>query len=134
MYQLYAKLKWTDPPDILTNEPVPCIWAGTVVVRKEGSVPINKFDGELLVDSTIRNQYAEIELIDDTIEPNKDYYYGIFPYDTRGWHRYTKVIHVDTTLIHPRGTSILEDIKIMKVGGDNTSTAFYDSISVSRIS
>ena len=95
MGQAYVKLKWTDPPDINTNEPCPATWAGTVVVRKEGSAPKHRWDGTLIVDSTTRNQYASTALMDDTIEEGKAYYYGIFPYDTKGDYRYTKVVSTD---------------------------------------
>lgn len=75
-----VKLKWTDPPDISTNEPVPCTWAGTVVVRKEGSAPKHRWDGTLIVESTTRDEYSVTAFEDDTIEGGKTYYYGIFPY------------------------------------------------------
>ena len=75
-----VQIKWTDPEDIITNEPVPCEWAGTIVVRKEGSAPLHKWDGVLIVDSTTRDQYASTPLIDNTAEEGKTYFYGIFPY------------------------------------------------------
>ena len=91
-----VKIKWTDPPDILTNEPVPCTWAGTVVVRKEGSAPRHRWDGTLIVDSTTRDEYSSSALADNTIQSNKVYYYGIFPYDTKGDYRFTKCVVVTT--------------------------------------
>lgn len=92
-----VKIKWTDPPDIITNEPVPTTWDGTVVVRKEGSAPLHRWDGVLIVDSTTRDEYSTTALIDNTIEEGKTYYYGIFPYDTSGYYRYTKVAKVYIT-------------------------------------
>ena len=92
---MIVKIKWTDPPDILTNEPVPAIWAGTVVVRKEGSAPLHRWDGTLITDSTVRDQYASTPLEDTSAERGKQYFYGIFPYDTKGDYRYTKVVSPD---------------------------------------
>lgn len=97
-----VKIKWTDPPDISTNEPVPCTWAGTVVVRKEGSAPRHRWDGVLIVDSTTRDEYSVTALEDDTVEVGKTYYYGIFPYhvalDDADYpikhYRYTKVVNI----------------------------------------
>ena len=90
-----VQIKWTDPADIITNEPAPATWAGTVVVRKEGSAPLHRWDGVLIVDSTTRDDYASAALIDNTIDINKSYYYGIFPYDTKGDYRFTKVVGVN---------------------------------------
>lgn len=91
-----VQIKWTDPLDIITNEPAPAIWAGTVVVRKEGSAPLHRWDGVEIIDSTTRDQYASNALIDNTIDISKNYYYGIFPYDTKGDYRFTKTILVSS--------------------------------------
>ena len=95
-------LKWTDPADINTNEPAPATWAGTVVVRKEGSAPRHKWDGTIITDSTIRDQYSSNALIDSALQAAPGYYYGIFPYDTKGDYRYTKV--VSTGIVEPTHT------------------------------
>lgn len=95
-----VELSWTDPEDIDTLEPVPCEWAGTVVVRKEGSAPKHRWDGTLIIDSTTRDEYSETPLVDDTVEEGKAYYYGIFPYHVAlddadnpiKHYRYTKVV------------------------------------------
>lgn len=92
-----VRIKWTDPDDITTDEPVPATWAGTVVVRKDGSAPLHRWDGVVeLVDSTTRDEYSGDYLVDNTAEEGKTYFYGIFPYDTRGWYRYTKVLQIET--------------------------------------
>lgn len=93
-----VKIMWSDPADIASNEPVPCTWAGTIVVRKEGSPPKNRWDGEVLVDSTTRDEYASEAFVDNTFDHNKRYYYGIFPYHNAGGgikhYRYTKTVAV----------------------------------------
>lgn len=93
-----VQIKWTDPADIATNEPAPATWAGTVIVRKEGSAPRHRWDGTLITDSTTRDQYSSTALEDNTVDAGKTYYYGIFPYDTKGDYRFTKVVVVTTTL------------------------------------
>lgn len=95
-----VKFKWTDPADISTTEPEDCTWAGTIVVRKVGSRPIHEWDGTVIVDSTTRDAYKNTYLVDNTIEEDKQYYYGIFPYHYKNgkrWTRFTKVISVNTS-------------------------------------
>lgn len=95
-------MRWSDPADITTNEPLPAEWVGTVVVRKEGSAPLHKWDGTIIVDSKVRDQYKNTSYEDNTAEKDKDYYYGFFPYhlaisDTSipvYHYRFTKVMHV----------------------------------------
>ena len=94
-----VSLKWTDPSDIATNEPCTATWAGTVVVRKENSAPLHRWDGTLIVDSTTRDEYSVNALVDNTVQDKKRYYYGIFPYDTKGDYRFTKVTKIDTKSI-----------------------------------
>lgn len=97
-----AKFKWTDPDDLTDAKPITCTWAGTIVIRKEDSAPKNIYDGEIIVDSTTRDAYKNTWLEDNTIEENKKYYYGIFPYhiapDGKQWVRFTKVVCVDTAM------------------------------------
>ena len=100
-------LKWTDPADISDYEPHPCAWEGTVVVRKEGSPPIHRWDGTKVVKSTTRNQYNQNGYIDNNVQKNKVYYYAFMPYFTTlddedhpiRRYRPTKVISVNTQLI-----------------------------------
>ena len=95
-----VEITWTDPDDISTNEPVPCAWAGTVVVRKEDSAPRHRWDGELIVDSTTKDEYSSTALEDSTVQGEKNYFYGIFPYHAASGsikhYRYTKSVMVET--------------------------------------
>lgn len=96
--------RWEDPADITNNRPCPATWAGTVIVRKKGSAPRNRWDfksatGGLLVDSTTRDEYKDDPIVDDgsvlsARNQSFDYYYGIFPYDTEGHYRFTKIVKV----------------------------------------
>ena len=95
------KLKWTDPNDLTGSKPVACTWAGTVVVRKENEPPKHKWDGTVIVNETTKNTYQSTWLEDNTIELNKVYYYGIFPYhtiDSVSYYRFTKVIALNTSV------------------------------------
>lgn len=112
-----AKIRWTDPPDISTNEPCTATWAGTVVVRKETEAPKHRWDGTLIIDSTTRDEYAETALVDSNVDPQKTYYYGIFPYDTRGWYRYTKTVSFYTNPL-----PIPEIVSLEVNGGEITVT------------
>ena len=99
-----VEIMWTDPENINTYAPVPVDWAGTIVVRKEGGIPYHRWDGTVLVNSTTRDEYSEEPFIDDTVEENKKYYYGIFPYHIHlddadhpiRYYRFTKVVSVNT--------------------------------------
>lgn len=102
-----VEITWSDPSDITNYKPVPCAWAGTIVVRSESKPPVHPWDDcEILVDSTTRDEYLEEPFIDDTIEHNKKYYYGIFPYSiiednedpakVKKRYRFTKVVSVNT--------------------------------------
>lgn len=102
-----VEIIWTDPSDLTDYKPVPCAWDSTVVVRKEGSAPLNIWDGTILVTSTTRDEYSSNAFVDNTIEVNKKYYYGIFPCHVAlddadhpiKHYRWTKVFSVDTTRI-----------------------------------
>jgi hypothetical protein len=123
-----VKIKWTDPDDINTNEPVPCAWAGTVVVRKEGSAPRHRWDGTLIVDSTTRDEYSVTAFEDDTVEVGKTYYYGIFPYDTKGDYRFTKVININTTEPNIHGVKYIQSDKTKSqyIDTELNPNAWYD--------
>ena len=103
-----VEIKWEDPDDLERYRPVPLDWAGTIVVRKEGEKPLNRWngnaDGNTLVDSTTRDEYKTTAFVDNTIEQNKRYYYAIMPYHIAlddndhpiKHYRWTKVFSVDT--------------------------------------
>lgn len=97
------KIKWTDPADIETFEPVPCAWAGTVLVRNETGAPKHIWDGTIITTSTTRSQYSQNAYTDNNnIKKGNIYYYGIFPFYVAlddadhpiKYYRYTKVFSV----------------------------------------
>lgn len=76
-------LKWKDPDNVIFNgEPI-AEWAGTKVVRKEGGNPESVDDGTLVVDSTVKDQYAVDGLQDSDVVADTQYNYAMFPYTTK---------------------------------------------------
>ena len=123
-----VKLKWTDPNDINTFEPLPVDWAGTVVVRNDNGAPLHPWDGVLIVDSTTRDEYKNDWLVDDNnLMRGTMYYYGIFPYHIGlddynhpiKHYRWTKVITV-----RAGGDLETPNITSIEVSGVN-ATVFY---------
>ncbi len=72
-----AILTWTDPAD---DE-----WTGTMIRRKIGGYPVNKADGVLVVDSVVRDQYAEDGYVDEGLDDGVTYYYQAFPRSRKGY-------------------------------------------------
>ena len=71
-------LTWTDPDDSVYQENVYCTWQKTVIVRKENAYPESPFDGTIVIESTVRNQYAEVGYT-DVCDNTKNYKYRAFP-------------------------------------------------------
>ena len=71
-------LTWTDPDDSTYQSNVYCRWNKTVIRRKLGSYPASPFDGDEVLVSTVRNQYAETPYIDE-VDTSLDYKYRAFP-------------------------------------------------------
>ena len=103
----YVSLKWSDPQDITDWKPTPATWEGTVIVRKENSAPLHRWDGEKVVRITTRDKYKTKAYKDEDIKANKVYYYGFFPYYTKisdpdhpiRFYTFTKTIRVETGVI-----------------------------------
>lgn len=89
-------IMWTDPEDVDTS-----VWNGTVVVRKEGSVPTDKSDGTIVVDSRTRNQYATSGYTDTGLTNGTEYFYGIFPYTTNETYTNTYTTSITPSAIYP---------------------------------
>lgn len=79
-------LTWTDPPD-KTSQPsgqTIATWSYTRIVRKTGSQPTGPHDGELVVSSSVRDQYATTGFVDDGLTNDTAYYYAAYAYNTDG--------------------------------------------------
>ena len=81
-------VKWTDPEDVIVSGVELAMWAGTLLVRKAGSMPVSRRDGTIVLDSKERNAYANTYFCDSGLSNNVTYYYKFFPY-TEG-ERYTE--------------------------------------------
>ena len=150
-----VEIKWTDPADITSYSPLPIEWAGTEVVRKEGSAPLHgwssvdsEYGGTVLVTSTTRDEYSSTAYVDDTIEPNKRYYYAIRPYFIKEagenpikQYRWTKIFSVDTqrTIDAPSIFDVVvggkkkwdgSEVAIMWSGENNSLTIQYTNSSL----
>ena len=124
----YVQLKWSDPPDIDDWKPTPAAWEGTVIVRKEDSAPLHRWDGEKVVLNKTRDKYKTKGYKDEDIKMGRTYYYGFFPYYTADdsdpehpirYYTFTKVIKVETG-----DNSIASTIDSITVDG-NTATINY---------
>lgn len=77
-------VKWTDPEDIILGGTALATWAGTLLVRKAGSMPASRRDGVTVVDSKTRNAYQSQYFCDSGLSNGTTYYYKFFPYSTDG--------------------------------------------------
>lgn len=79
-------LTWTDPPNTTVSPSGQTLaeWSYTRVVRKTGSQPTGPHDGELVVSSSVRDQYATTGYVDDGLTNDTLYYYAAFAYNTDG--------------------------------------------------
>lgn len=80
-------IKWTDPDDIVANSmdaTDSAYWGGTLLLRKAGSVPANRKDGVIVIDSTDRDAYSTTYFCDSGLTDSTTYYYKFFPYTTSG--------------------------------------------------
>ena len=133
-----ASLKWTDPSNVVLEGVTLAEWAGTLVVRKEGSAPSDKSDGVVVVDNTTKDAYSSTAFEDSGLEYDKTYYYRFFPYTTDGAYTSGTSVSVApekiqiTTLPSQNGTVVYDgnlqiavfdnyDEEQLEVG-DNTGT------------
>lgn len=75
-------LTWDDPDDVVIGGITYATWAGTKIVRKLGSVPASRTDGDVVVDSATRDQYSVNAFTDSGVSYGNHYYYRAFPYST----------------------------------------------------
>ena len=86
-------LTWTDPKDKYATpegetaqdpDQLVSVWDHTVLVRKTGSQPAGPHDGELVVSSSVRDQYATTGYVDTGLVNGTLYYYAAYAYNTDG--------------------------------------------------
>lgn len=77
-------LTWTDPEDKSSETgQTLATWAYTKILRKIGSQPSNDHDGELVVLSSVKNQYQSAGYVDE-VENGQTYYYAAYAYSAEG--------------------------------------------------
>lgn len=91
-----AYFKWTDPIDTIAGEVTLAEWAGTLLVRKAGSVPSSRRDGTVVLDSKVRNVYQNQYFCDSGLSNGVKYYYKFFPYSAT--HTYTSDVANEVTI------------------------------------
>ena len=75
-------ITWSDPEDVVVEGVTLAEWGGTKLVRKVGSAPSSETDGTLIVDNTVRDQYASTGIQDTGLTYDTTYYYRFFPRTT----------------------------------------------------
>src|SRR5690625_3457061 len=73
-------LTWGDPEDVTIEDTLGNIitiarWAGTKIVRKTGSYPVDENDGILILDNKNKNQYQSNGYVDDGLTNGTTYFY-----------------------------------------------------------
>lgn len=134
-------IKWDDADDQILNGATIATWAGTKLIRKIDSPPVNEYDGELLVDNTERDKYKVNGFIDDGIELNTTYYYALFPYTSDGTYNFD-ISNIrkfyKTENATPNNTSDIvltstkNAIKLKWTDGESTSTSLWAGTKVVR--
>lgn len=118
-------LTWTDPPNA-TVEPsgqTYATWAYTQVVRKEGSQPTGPHDGIVVVQSSVRDQYATNGFVDTGLTNDTLYYYGAFAYNSDGVYSEGAFTTATPVVGVPLGTYSEGDI--IKINEGGTPVEFY---------
>lgn len=84
----FATNSSTNAVEITWRDPTNSDWAGTMIRRKLNEPPTGPEDGQLVGNSTTRNEHLTVPLTDPNPGSDdgslKKYYYRFFPYDTNG--------------------------------------------------
>ena len=129
-------LTWTDPKDKYATpegetteegDQLVSEWAYTRIIRKTGSAPTGPNDGVLVVESSVRDQYASTGYVDSDLTNGTTYYYGAYAYNKDGVASEGAV----TEGITPKAGTPLSEltegtlIKIMENGSPVWSCRFF---------
>src|SRR5690625_3946579 len=75
-----VRLNWKDPDDVIVDGITITSWEGTQIRRKLGNYPVNEKDGELVINSKVRNQHETTSFEDVGLINGTQYFYMAFPY------------------------------------------------------
>lgn len=118
--------KWTDPEDIVVAGATLATWKGTLLVRKVGSYPVNRRDGEVVGDFTERNQHQSAYFGNSGLTNGQTYYYKFFPYTTTGTYTDDKASQVALTpTTRPVGAPT--GLKAVKAGNGKVDLNWTDA-------
>ena len=111
-YMKRITISWKDSEDVTVKREIVRRWKGTILVKKIGSPPLSYDDGEILVNNTERNKYLNDPFIDENIESNTEYYYGVFPYDDEGNYNVNieNIVHGHENLLEEMFFSFIVDL------------------------
>lgn len=111
-------IKWTDPEDIEMHGIKIAQWTSTRLVRNDDYYPKDENDGVVVAESVVRNQFAEVGLVDTDVENYKTYRYMLFPKTTDGVFTVDEANRVPEVI--PSGILIPDDwLMWAKLGGLN---------------
>ena len=86
-------MTWTDPLDKYATpegataqdpQQLVSVWSHTIIVRKEGSDPVDQNDGVIVCSSSVRDQYKTSPFADTGVENGTEYHYGAFAINKNG--------------------------------------------------
>ncbi|MFP4016733.1 MAG: LamG-like jellyroll fold domain-containing protein, partial [Halanaerobiales bacterium] len=98
-------LKWTNPDN---SEPANSDFAGVKIVRQEGIVPFNEYDGEMVTIMSDDNIANIPESYTDTgLTAGKAYYYAIYTFDDQ--HNYSQKVWLKGIPGAPAAASVLDN-------------------------
>ena len=117
----YVYVNWKDPDDVIVDGEVTARWAGTKIVRKEGSAPESVEDGA--VDNhTYRMNGAEPCRY--VLSTGVHYYFAIYPYTVSGVYSDPVVIDIDLTTATIPKPEVIDDGKAVKVDATSCKIKF----------
>lgn len=123
---LKIELFWKDPVNVTTvgdnGETIMIAkWKGTQLRRKEGSYPVDEHDGELLVDSIVRDQYVTAPYVDEGLVDGKEYFYMLFPYTDNGVFTVDSANRVKGTAIYKFPQTPPADLTVTAITRDSAT-------------
>lgn len=117
---------FTDPDDTVLEDILLCSWGGTKVVIKEGSYPENEKDGTVVLDSKVRNQYAEDGFVIENLTNLTEYYIQFFPYSDQNTYNRNEVNRI---VAIPKPYTLYQ-VRIKKSNSDPATRVEYIGDSV----
>ena len=121
---LNVSITWSDPEDVVVEGVTLAEWGGTKLVKKIGSAPASEDDGTLVVDNTVRNQYASSGYADTLAEYDVTVYYRFFPRTTGD-----EVTNGTSISVTPRATQVMSVVIDQTNSNPETCCVYADDAS-----